>query len=70
MLAAIALIVGCIRIRNLMMVSVTERTREIGIRKVVGAEPGQLRAQFPPRRVRCALPQGCSASSSVSAPRD
>ena len=45
-LAAIALIVGCIRIRNLMMVSVTERTREIGIRKVVGAEPGQLRAQF------------------------
>jgi len=45
-LAAIALIVGCIGIRNLMMVSVTERTREIGIRKAVGAEPGQLRAQF------------------------
>lgn len=58
-IAAISLVVGGIGIMNIMLVSVTERTREIGLRKAIGATPNQILIQFLIESAMLSLLGGC-----------
>jgi putative ABC transport system permease protein len=69
-IAAVSLLVGGIGIMNIMLVSVTERTREIGLRMAVGAKPRNILGQFLVESLVLALAGGlCGVTLGVGAAR-
>lgn len=59
LIAGISLLVGGIGVMNIMLVSITERTREIGTRKALGATNGSIRLQFIIESIILCLVGGC-----------
>ena len=58
LLAGIALLIGGVGVMNMMLVAVSERVKEIGIRKALGARPGEISAQFLTEAILLALVGG------------
>jgi len=59
LVSAITLVISGIGIMNIMLVTVTERTREIGVRLAVGASPREILIQFLTEAILVSLSAGC-----------